>query len=115
MLTFHSLSALSEMIVRCFLISSLFRPRLVRLLRCVLVTSTVWTPICSRVFLTTRLTTSGDNESVATNDAGIFECGNGGIGSIDESVGIECGNGDNGVGVRSIDESVVSDTGDGQD
>lgn len=115
MLTFHSLSALSEMIVRCFLISSLFRPRLVRLLRCVLVTSTVWTPICSRVFLTTRLTTSGDNECVATNDAGIFECGNGGIGSIDESVGIECDNGDKGVGVRSIDESVVSETGDGQD
>ena len=74
--------------------------------------------MCSRVFLTTRLTTSGDNESVATNGAGIFECGNGGIGSIDESVGesvgIECGNGDNGVGVQSIGESVVSDTGDRQ-
>ena len=117
MLTFHSLSAL-PIIVCCCLISSLFWPRLVRLLRRVPVTSTVWTPICSRVLLTTRLTKSGDNESVAANGAGIFECDNGdnsvGVGSMDESAGIfelEFGNGNNDVGVQTINESV----GDGQD
>ena len=117
MLTFHSLSAL-PIIVCCCLISSLFWPRLVQLLRRVPVTSTVWTPICSRVLLTTRLTKSGDNESVAANGAGIFECDNGdngvGVGSVDESAGIfelEFGNGDNDVGVRTINESV----GDGRD
>ena len=96
MLTFHSLSAL-PIIARCFLISSRFCLRLVRLLRRVPVTSTVWTLICSRVFLTTRLTISGDNESVAANVAGVFECDNGDNGVDD----------DNCVGVQSIDESGV--------
>lgn len=104
MLTFHSLSASPNIIVCCFLISSRFCPRLVRFraLRRVSVTSTVCTPICSRVFLTTRLTISGDNVFVTVNGAGIFECGNGDNG-VDSDDSVECGNG---VDVGSVDESV---------